>query len=771
MHHTAPLAWRPTGTTPQPPVRARTVHTWSERSGQPIPEYLYTVPRHRRATRQESNMESTTTLPQRRLSVPESVDEDAFFTRSNGERTLATHADLEATVPNEEKSDLQELERYWVNEPFAFVVIYRNLAQQEDRYYLVEPALSDTERALVEFFGDKLKRSIDYEQVSVETEPSERAEVVRDETIRLMHRYNLLSESGDGIEGRLKRWLVSTLRKRAQRASTDETVDPIPVERDPETGARESLTDRQVEVVVYYLVRNFIRYDRIDGLKHDANVEDISCDGYDEPVFVYHGTHGQLLTNVSFGESELDEFVIELAQRARKGISKRQPNVNATLADGSRAQLTLGREVADRGTNFTIRQFREVPFTPVDLVNWETYSLEAMVYLWLAIESGKSMIIAGGTASGKTTTLNALSLFVPSDSKLVSIEDTRELLIPQRNWVANTTRESFQSDDDSEIDEFELLEDALRQRPDYIVMGEVRGEEGRTLFQAMNTGHTVCTTFHANSPKQVIRRFTQDPINVASSMFGAVDIVANQVSTKVDGERVRRATSIVEIDAYDAEADEFVVDRSYSWDSLPDQLRRNTDGRTELMEQVRLDNGWNDGEFEREWRQRELLLAYLIEAGIDSYAGVAAAIQSYIHSPSVVMRLLATDELSAHLEELTTMRTIEIDVDESVEALVPRPSPDEALRQEVEEILDDAAAFLAPHLSATERRQAGIDVDPVERPRNDDERESPNESAASHSPAGGRRPGDRDTDQESDRFGTRTRGPQSDDRPGRQRGE
>ena len=771
MHHTAPLAWRPTGTTPQPPVRARTVHTWSERSGQPIPECLYTVPRHRRATRQELNMESTTTLPQRRLSVPESVDEDAFFTRSNGERTLATHADLEATVPNEEKSDLQELERYWVNEPFAFVVIYRNLAQQEDRYYLVEPALSDTERALVEFFGDKLKRSIDYEQVSVETEPNERAEVGRDETIRLMHRYNLLSESGDGVEGRLKRWLVSTLRKRAQRASTDETVDPIPVERDPETGARESLTDRQIETVVYYLVRNFIRYDRIDGLKHDANVEDISCDGYDEPVFVYHGTHGQLLTNVSFGESELDEFVIELAQRARKGISKRQPNVNATLADGSRAQLTLGREVADRGTNFTIRQFREVPFTPVDLVNWETYSLEAMVYLWLAIESGKSMIIAGGTASGKTTTLNALSLFVPSDSKLVSIEDTRELLIPQRNWVANTTRESFQSDDDSEIDEFELLEDALRQRPDYIVMGEVRGEEGRTLFQAMNTGHTVCTTFHANSPKQVIRRFTQDPINVASSMFGAVDIVANQVSTKVDGERVRRATSIVEIDAYDAEADEFVVDRSYSWDSLPDQLRRNTDGRTELMEQVRLDNGWNDGEFEREWRQRELLLAYLIEAGIDSYAGVAAAIQSYIHSPSVVMRLLATDELSAHLEELTTMRTIEIDVDESVEALVPRPSPDEALRQEVEEILDDAAAFLAPHLSATERRQAGIDVDPVERPRNDDERESPNESAASHSPAGGRRPGDRDTDQESDRFGTRTRGPQSDDRPGRQRGE
>jgi len=647
----------------------------------------------------ERDMTGGDTLPQSRLEVPERVDEQAFFTLPEGTQTLAGHADLEAAVPNEEKADLQELERYWVNKPFAFVVIYRNVVQQEDRYYLVEPSLSDTERALRAFLADKLKLSIDYDAVATDSSPTDRAAVVRDEAVRLMQRYNLLSSEfasqRGGVGGRVKGWLISALRRRVERqARDDDTVDPVPVDRDPDTGERQSLSDDQVETLLYYLVRDFIRYDRIDGLKHDVNIEDISCDGYNEPVFVHHTGYGQLLTNVTFGEDELDEFVIELAQRARKGISKRQPSVDATLEDGSRAQLTLGREVSDRGTNFTIRQFKEVPFTPVDLVAWETYSLSQMVYLWLAIESNKSMVIAGGTASGKTTTLNALSLFIPSDTKLVSIEDTRELLMPQRNWVPTTTREAFRADDGSAIDEFELLEDALRKRPDYIIMGEVRGEEGRTLFQAMNTGHTVCTTFHANSPKEVIRRFTGEPIRVASSMFGAVDIIVNQTSTTVDGREVRRSTGIVEIDEYDAQVEEFIINKSYDWDSVTDEIRPTTTTTTDLMDEVRLDNGWTPEQFQREWRRREAFLAYLIREGIDTYAGVAATIQAYTHSPELTMSLVARDELADHIDELTTMRTIDIDVDDEVEELVPRPTPDEDLREEVASVLEDATDLL-----------------------------------------------------------------------------
>jgi len=172
--------------------------------------------------------------------------------------------------------------------------------------------------------------------------------------------------------------------------------------------------------------------------------------------------------------------------------------------------FTLGREVSDHGTNYTIRQFKDVPFTPIDLINWNTFNLDEMAFLWLCIENHKSLIFAGGTASGKTTSLNAISLFIPSNAKIVSIEDTREVELPQRNWVASVTRPSFGQDDTGDVDEFDLLEAALRQRPDYIVMGEIRGEEGRTLFQVMSTGHTTYTTFHADSVGEVIKRFTTE---------------------------------------------------------------------------------------------------------------------------------------------------------------------------------------------------------------------------------------------------------------------
>jgi len=200
-------------------------------------------------------------------------------------------------------------------------------------------------------------------------------------------------------------------------------------------------------------------------------VEDISVDGYNQPVFTYHGDYEQIISNIFHGRDELDDFVVKLAQRSGKGISKRQPQVDCTLPDGSRAQLTLGEEVSDHGTNYTIRQFKDVPFTPVDLVCWNTFSLDQMAFLWLCIENHKSLIFAGGTASGKTTSLNAVSLFIPSGAKIVSIEDTREVELPQRNWIASVTRPSFSEDDTGDVDEFDLLEAALRQRPDYIVMG------------------------------------------------------------------------------------------------------------------------------------------------------------------------------------------------------------------------------------------------------------------------------------------------------------
>jgi flagellar protein FlaI len=459
--------------------------------------------------------------------------------------------------------------------------------------------------------------------------------------------------------------------------------EPAILEDDPET-----LTEYQVEKLLYLLKRNFIGYARIDAVKHDINVEDISCDGYNSRVFVYHTDYEQIITNVEHGESELDEFVVKLAQRSGKGISKRQPQVDATLPDGSRAQLTLGQEVSDHGTNYTIRQFKDVPFTPVDLINWNTFNLDEMAFLWLCIENNKSLIFAGGTASGKTTSLNAVSLFIPSSAKIVSIEDTREVELPQRNWVASVTRPSFGEDDKGDVDEFDLLEAALRQRPDYIVMGEVRGEEGRTLFQVMSTGHTTYTTFHADSVGEVIKRFTTEPINVSKTLFTALDLVSIQTSTRVDGHKVRRSKTLTEINEYTPENDEINVRDVYEWRAETDEFLQM--GSSSTLEEIKFDRGWTRERLDEELFKRKVVLAYLIRNGLNSYTEVAATIQAFINDPETILTVIANERLERSLEDLREMESVQIEVDPEKEELTPRPDPGEDLMDETAEIMENA---------------------------------------------------------------------------------
>jgi flagellar protein FlaI len=448
------------------------------------------------------------------------------------------------------------------------------------------------------------------------------------------------------------------------------------------------LTEYQVEKVLHRIQRDFIGYERIDPIKHDINVEDISCDGYNSPAFVYHTDYENLITNVQHGTDQLDNFVIKLAQRSGKGISKRQPQVDATLPDGSRAQLTLGKEVSDHGTNYTIRQFKDVPFTPVDLINWQTFSLDEMAFLWLCIESNKSLIFAGGTASGKTTSLNAVSLFIPSNAKIVSIEDTREVELPQRNWVASVTRPSFSQDDVGDVDEFDLLEAALRQRPDYIVMGEVRGEEGRTLFQVMSTGHTTYTTFHADTVDEVLKRFTTDPINVSKTLFTALDLISVQTQTQVQGQKVRRNKTITEINSYDAENDEISVQDIFQWQPEPDKFMQQ--GASQKLQEIAFDRGWSRQQLDDHLFERRTILAYLIKNGLSKYTEVAATLQAFINDPETILTLIANEQLEDSLADLREMESVLIDIDPQKEALVPRPEPGSDVLREAEQILAEA---------------------------------------------------------------------------------
>ncbi|MFP9059389.1 ATPase, T2SS/T4P/T4SS family [Natrialbaceae archaeon A-chndr2] len=622
-------------------------------------------------------MELDDIIEERTVNVSEDIDEDEFFSTEDGGTTVSNRYDLEKAVPMQKKLHFREVERYWVNKPYAFVIIFHSEKENEKKYYAVEPYLNEIETDLQDFLSGKLRTAIKYSDDGLKHKANEegRREVIEEETRRLLKRYDLFKKSG----GKTKKGFIESLRTLLDDDEEVEDEDgPIQldgIEARPEPAVladdADTLSEYQVEKLLYQLKRNFLGYERIDPIKHDINVEDISCDGYHSPVFVYHSGYEQIISNIYHGEDELDDFVVKLAQRSGKGISKRLPQVDATLPDGSRAQLTLGKEVSDHGTNYTIRQFKDVPFTPIDLINWNTFSLDEMAFLWLSIENHKSLIFAGGTASGKTTSLNAVSLFIPSNTKIVSIEDTREVELPQRNWIASVTRPSFSDDDQGDVDEFDLLEAALRQRPDYIVMGEIRGEEGRTLFQVMSTGHTTYTTFHADSVDEVLKRFTTDPINVSKTMFTALDLVSIQTQTRVQGQKVRRNKSLTEINHYEAEHDEINVQDVYQWQAETDEYLKMGDSNT--LQEIQFDRGWNHEKLEKELFKRQAILAYLIKNDLNTYAQVAATVQAFINDPDTILTLIANGQLEASLEDLREMESVLIDVDPEKEELVPRP--------------------------------------------------------------------------------------------------
>ncbi|WP_440991296.1 ATPase, T2SS/T4P/T4SS family [Haloarchaeobius baliensis] len=649
-------------------------------------------------------------------------DEDEFFSTDAGNTTVVNRYDLEKAVPREKKLHFREEERYWVNKPYAFVIIFHSEKENEKKYYAIEPYMNEIEDDLQEFMSGKLRTAIKYsdDEVTVEGDEDARREVIDRETKRLLKRYDLFSGKTRGRGSSGGGGIVQQIREMFDTAEEGESIDaggdeptaeelegikarpePVVVAEDADT-----LNEYQVEKLLYLLKRNFIGYERIDPIKHDINVEDISCNGHNSPVFVYHSGYEQIISNIFHGHHELDDFVVKLAQRSGKGISKRRPQVDATLPDGSRAQLTLGREVSDHGTNYTIRQFNDVPFTPIDLINWNTFSLDEMAFLWLCIENHKSLIFAGGTASGKTTSLNAISLFIPSNSKIVSIEDTREVELPQRNWIASVTRPSFSEDSQGDVDEFDLLEAALRQRPDYIVMGEIRGEEGRTLFQVMSTGHTTYTTFHADSVGEVLKRFTTDPINVSKTMFTALDLVSIQTQTRVSGDKVRRNRNITEINHYDAENDEINVQDVYQWQAETDEFLKM--GESNTLEEIEFDRGWNRERLENELFQRRVILAYLIKNGLSKYVEVAATVQAFVNDPETILALIANGQLEESLDDLREMESVYIDVDPEDEELVPRPDPDDETYNLAQDILERAEESLFEEYRDVELSGLGI---------------------------------------------------------------
>ena len=497
-------------------------------------------------------------------------------------------------VVGDRQFDDREIERYWLNAPFSYAVVTYSDTDDKHLYRVIEPELDRFEGELLTTLYDDVRTPLLYHS----------------------------------REGSPEEVLADELRTRLQQYGME--IDTAGFYR-----------------LYYYLYRRFQGFGRLDPLMYDPSIEDISCDGYDIPLYAYHDDYQDIETNISFAEEELDNYVVQMAQQAGRHISVGNPVVETTLQDGSRAELALGEEVTPRGSAFTIRKYSEEPFTPIDLLEFGTYSLHQMAYLWMAIEHNKNIIFAGGTASGKTTSMNAISMFVPPRSKLITIEDTRELALYHDNWLSSVTRERL--DEASNVTMYDLLRSALRHRPEYIIVGEVRGEEAITLFQAMNTGHTTLSTMHADSVQTVINRLENEPINVPRPMVQSLDVLCVQTLARFGGERVRRADSIAEIEGIDQRTGELDYTGAYEWNSADDSFR---EGNKQLLDEIREERGWSQSELLREMQRRRTFLKYLWEQGVDQYQEFTAMVNRYYATPEEVI-----DRIEANRSTTETVET------------------------------------------------------------------------------------------------------------------
>lgn len=498
----------------------------------------------------------------------------------------ATHSTLRREVVQlQEASNYELLDEYWLREPFAFVAIFEDSVTEKGLYYLTEPDLDEGESALYEKFTHTLKDELLYRES--------------------------LEEGAD--------------REAALEDHVRSQIDTLPG-FDPPTEA--------VEKVLYFLKRDLIGYERIDPLMHDPQLEEVSCNGVgpDKPIFIYHREYEDLETNIYYPEGSLRPFVQKLAQRSGKDISTANPTQGAALPNGSRLQLTR-QEISPEGDTFTIRKFSDEPFTPIDLVEYGTFDVEQLAYLWLLIEHDYSGIIAGGTGAGKTTTMNALALFIPPGRKVITLEDTREVKLPQKNKVATLTREEFVTQDNNTgVDMFALLKSALRMRPVYMVVGEVRGEEAYNMFQAMNTGHTTFATLHADSMQTALSRLESEPMKIPKNLIAELGFVLIQTSTKMGDERVRRLKTINEVTELDPKTKQLRYEPTWEWDSNTDTIQKKST-TSSLVAEMR-DRGLNPDE---SFQERVDLLEYLSRNGISDYDRVTTVVRAYMRSSEIVM--------------------------------------------------------------------------------------------------------------------------------------
>ncbi|MBI5061465.1 MAG: type II/IV secretion system ATPase subunit [Candidatus Aenigmarchaeota archaeon] len=394
------------------------------------------------------------------------------------------------------------------------------------------------------------------------------------------------------------------------------------------------------DILRYYILRDFLGLESIEPLLNDPRIEDISCDGIGIPLYVYHRdpNMGSLRTNIMFKtKEELDLFASKLAERCGKNLSVARPMLDGTLPDGSRVQATLGSDIARQGSNFTIRMFTEEPFTPIDFIKIGTVDIRIMAYFWFLVEHGSSVLVSGGTATGKTSMLNVLSLFIKPQMKIISIEDTSELRLPHPHWVPEVARVPMaEMYSEGKVDMYELLRNSLRQRPDYIIVGEVRGHEAYVLFQQMAVGHTGLATIHAENYPKLIDRLTTKPISLPMNLLENLDVVVFLKRVREKGGRyIRRTSSVIEMCGYDREKDILISNELFKWDPRSDGFV--AINKSAILKKVADGSGLDYVDVQNDIKKRAKVLKWMIDKNIRDYRKVSGVINLFYISPDYLL--------------------------------------------------------------------------------------------------------------------------------------
>ena len=487
---------------------------------------------------------------------------------------------------NQQRAMYDELDKYPVMPPHAFARIVRDKRTLNIIYQIIEPPLNKKEQEWRDELLDIFIRSLTANIEEIDADPTAYLRTAMDKVIKA---YGM------------------------------------------------KINKKSKSKLFYYLRRDLVGYGKMDVLMNDANVEDISLDGTNVPIFAYHRKFESVETTCVWEtDEELESYVIKLAQRCGKHISVADPLLDATLMDGSRIVMKLGREVSTRGSAFCIRRFKDDPFSPCDIIAFRTLSSLMGAYLWVAFQNEVPMLFVGGTASGKTTTLNAMCIFIPWQMKIVSIESTREVNIPQPNWVPGLTRQGFGGEsNEGEIGEFELLKAALPERPEYIIVGEIRGAEAYVLFQAMATGHCAYSTVHADSVPSLVHRLENKPIDIPRVLLPALEACAIQIQTRINGRRVRRTKQIVEIVGIDPNSLEVITNEVFRWNVANDDFIFS--GKSYVLEKIMVKINFSQDEMRRELRTRKRILEWMVLNDIRKADQVSQIITEYYVRPLEIL--------------------------------------------------------------------------------------------------------------------------------------